>query len=194
FAFLVHGRIQRDVAQPGAVPVFAAADGGVHLAKVLLDVGANPPHGVGREARPLLGVELLHRPEQTEIAFLHEIVQARATAEVALGHRHHEGKVARDQLLPRAGIARLAAEGQLPLLLTREGSAAGQGLQVGIQPLELAAATLVHLRFPPPDENRYVTLSIPRMREGSVGCAYGTRIRETSADRAGALMDRPSDR
>src|SRR5690606_23221307 len=83
---------------------------------------------------------------------------------------------------------------QLPLLLTREGSAAGQGLQVGIQPLELAAATLVHLRFPPPDENRYVTLSIPRMREGSVGCAYGTRITETSADRAGALMDRPSDR
>ena len=58
----------------------------------------DPPRRVGRELEALRVVELLDRPDQAEVALLHEVEQRHAAADVALGDRHDETQVGLGEL------------------------------------------------------------------------------------------------
>jgi hypothetical protein len=83
---------------------------------------ADPPGGVGGELEALVVVELLHGPDEAEVALLDEVEEQHAPAHVPLGDRHHQAQVGLDQLLlgqlavafgalqlPQTGRAELAA-------------------------------------------------------------------------------------
>jgi hypothetical protein len=50
----------------------------------------NPPVGIGREPVALVVVELLDRADQAHVAFLDEVEEGHAAAEVLLGDRDHQ--------------------------------------------------------------------------------------------------------
>jgi hypothetical protein len=81
-----------------------------------LDGLADPPGGVGGEAEAALGVELLHRADQAEVALLDQVEQRQAAVEIAPGDLHHQAQVAHDHALaggavPLLGQARVVAAG-----------------------------------------------------------------------------------
>ena len=85
-----------------------------------LDVLADPPRRVGREAKTPLRVELLERVHQAEVALLHQVEQRHAAVEVLLRHAHDEPQVVLDHLLARREVALRCAPGVVELLLRRE--------------------------------------------------------------------------
>ena len=60
---------------------------------------ANPPGGVGAEFEAQLVIEFLDRPQQAQVAFLNQIQEAHAPADVALGHAHHQAQVTAPEFL-----------------------------------------------------------------------------------------------
>ena len=71
----------------------------------------DPIPGVRTEAVAQGGVKLLHRPDQSERAFLHQVHQIQTPPLVGLGHRHHQAQVGLNH-----AFARPAAAPQFPLL------------------------------------------------------------------------------
>ena len=59
----------------------------------------DPPGGVGGELVALGVVELLHRPDQAQVALLDQVEEDQPAADVALGDRHHQPQVGLDQPL-----------------------------------------------------------------------------------------------
>src|SRR3981189_3071341 len=59
----------------------------------------DPPRGVGRELVALVVVELLDRPDQAHVAFLDEVEEGHAAADVLLGDRHDQPEVGLGQPL-----------------------------------------------------------------------------------------------
>jgi hypothetical protein len=53
----------------------------------------DPPARVGRELDPAIGVELLDRLDQADVALLHEVEQVLIRALVLVGDLHHEPQV-----------------------------------------------------------------------------------------------------
>src|ERR1019366_4975631 len=53
----------------------------------------DPPSGVGRELEPLVVVELLDGPDQPHVAFLDQIQEGHASADVLLGNADHKPQV-----------------------------------------------------------------------------------------------------
>ena len=62
---------------------------------VLLDVRANPPHRVGREAHAAPGVEAVDRDQETEVALLDQIEQSHPVGAVLEGDLDDEAQIAR---------------------------------------------------------------------------------------------------
>ena len=62
---------------------------------------ADPPGGVGAELVPAAVIELLCRPDQTNIAFLDQVLEGHTAAHVLLRHADHQPGVGRDQMLAR---------------------------------------------------------------------------------------------
>ena len=85
--------------------------GGAHLHQapraqdVFLDRGLDPPHGVGREAEALLGLEALHRLHQADIAFGDHFADRQAIAAIAHGDLGDEAQMAGDQLVRGVAVA-----------------------------------------------------------------------------------------
>src|SRR3989304_1062827 len=77
----------------------------------------SPPRRVGGETEAALGVELFHRANQTEIAFLDEIEQRKAAVHVTAGYFDHEAQVAFDHALARLAVAFLRLARKKDLLL-----------------------------------------------------------------------------
>jgi hypothetical protein len=74
---------------------------------------ADPPGGIGGELAPLAPVELLHRPQQAQVALLDQIPQGQPGGREPAGDRHHQPQIRLDHPAP----------GPLP--------PGGHGLQVG---------------------------------------------------------------
>ncbi len=81
---------------------------------------ANPPGRVRRELVAHSVVELLHRPDQPEIAFLDEVKQRHTGCPVVPRDRHHEPEVAFDEAALGSLVPCVLAPGELAFLLTRQ--------------------------------------------------------------------------
>jgi hypothetical protein len=75
---------------------------------IFLDRGANPPHGIGREAEPALRIEALDRLHHADIALGDELGNRQAVAAIAHGDLGHQSQMAGDQLMRGIGVAMLA--------------------------------------------------------------------------------------
>src|SRR2546425_680403 len=97
----------------------------------------DPPRGVGRELVALVVVELLDRPDQAHVAFLDEVEERHAAADVLLGDRHDQPQVGLGQPLLRL-VGALVPLGQPvagdPIGLERFGTNPWAGSPVGLTP------------------------------------------------------------
>jgi hypothetical protein len=82
-----------DVAAEQHLDVDGQADRAGLIGQRAGDEVANPPDGVRREAQAALGLELLHGPEQAQVAFLDEVGQRQAAMEIATGDLHDQAQV-----------------------------------------------------------------------------------------------------
>ena len=79
--------------------------GGAHLHEapraqdVLLDRGADPPHGVGGEAEALVGLEPLDGLHQADVALGDHLADRQAVAAIAHGDARDEPQMRRHQLV-----------------------------------------------------------------------------------------------
>src|SRR2546427_2906101 len=97
----------------------------------------DPPRGVGRELVALVVVELLDRPDEAHVAFLDEVEERHAAADVLLGDRHDQPQVGLGQPLLRL-VGALVPLGQ-PVAgdsvgLERFGTNPWAGSAVGLAP------------------------------------------------------------
>ena len=66
---------------------------------------ANPPGSVGGETESTLGIELLNRPNQPQVAFLDQIKQCQPTVDVAARNLDHQPEITLDHALTAALFA-----------------------------------------------------------------------------------------
>src|SRR5581483_1833089 len=106
----------------------------------------DPPGRVGGELVPHAVVQLLHRPDQPQVAFLDEVEQGDAGPRVVPRDRHDETEVALDQPPLRRLVARVLAAGELPFFPRRQERAVPDLADVQLQRVaELRLALLVVL-------------------------------------------------
>ena len=74
-----------------------------------LDRLPDPPRRVGGEAEAALGIELLERMDEAQVAFLDQVGQRDAAMRVMAGDADDEAQVALDHRLPRREVARRAS-------------------------------------------------------------------------------------
>jgi hypothetical protein len=106
----------------------------------------DPPRCVGRELVALAVVELLHRPNQPEGAFLDQVEEAQPAAQVRLGNRNDQPEVRLDHLGLRPHVPTLDALGQVDLLVGREQRHLPDLAQVETQRVERRLDAEVELR------------------------------------------------
>jgi hypothetical protein len=82
-----------------------------------LDALADPPGGVGGKAETALGLELVDRAHQADVALLDQVEQHHAAVDVVLGDRDDQAQVMLDHLLARAEVAGLGQGREVRLLL-----------------------------------------------------------------------------
>src|SRR5581483_613617 len=138
FAVIVDQGVERQVALEDAVLGFAAPDGAADVLEVLLDVGPDPPDGVGRESRSLEGVEVLDGLEEPDVSLLDEVLEPRAALEVLPRDGDHEGQVVPHQELAGSLVALFDAQSQVVLGFAGERRKALQAVQVLGNALEFA--------------------------------------------------------
>ena len=78
---------------------------------------ANPPRRVGGEAETPFRIELLHRPDQPQVALLDQVEQGQAAVDIAPGDLHHQAQVAFDHAPTPSRIAPLREPREVDLLL-----------------------------------------------------------------------------
>ena len=78
--------------------VHGQPDGAALVGHATGDCLPDPPGGVRGELEALGVVELLHRADQAEVAFLDQVQQRHAAAGVALRQRHHQSQVGLQQV------------------------------------------------------------------------------------------------
>ena len=92
---------------------------------------ADPPRRVGRELVAAAPVVLLDGAHEADVAFLDEVEEEHAAADVAFRDRHHETQVGLDQLAARGRVVALDALRERDLLGGREQRDAADLAQVG---------------------------------------------------------------
>ena len=100
-----------------------------------LDRLPDPPHRVGDELDPAVGIELPGRRHEAEVALPDQIHERDAAVLELLGHRDHEADVVPRQLLLRLDVAPERATRQRRLLLDREERDPADLLEIEIQAL-----------------------------------------------------------
>ena len=78
-----------------------------------MDRGANPPHGIGGQAKALVGLEAFDRLHQPDIALGHDLADWQAVAAIAHGDLGHEAQMRGDKLVSRVAVIMLAREKSL---------------------------------------------------------------------------------
>ena len=126
----------------GVVQCDGQADGPLARRDATLDRLADPPGRVGGELEPTTPVELLHGPDQPEVALLDQLVEAQLGPLGELRcHRHHEAEVGVDEVV-EGGLAGIGDDLQLHPLL------GGQHLVLVVQACPRLDAGLDGLRQP----------------------------------------------
>ncbi len=85
-----------------------------------LDRLADPPGGVGREAEAALGIELVERVNEPQVAFFDQVREREPSVGVVLCDADDEAQIVLDQRLPRGKIAGDHRPGERELLLRRQ--------------------------------------------------------------------------
>src|SRR6267143_2290990 len=113
--------LERDVPRRQAAVRHGAADRRRPVLQATRDVGADPPHRVGREAVALLRVEMLDGLEEAVVSFLHQILETDAATHELAGDRDDEAQVVHHELFLRALVAlpRLPRHHELSLAVER---------------------------------------------------------------------------
>ena len=97
---------------------------------------ANPPGRIGRESKTALRVELLHRPDQAQVALLDQVQQGQPAVDVAPGNFHHQAQVALDHPAAATLVTTAGQAGIVFFLIGREQGRIADFVQVqlgGIQ-------------------------------------------------------------
>ena len=81
---------------------------------------ANPPGRIGRKTETALRVELLHRTDQAQVAFLDQVEQRQATVDVTTGNFHNQAKVAFNHALAAGRITFLRQTRKMDFLFRRQ--------------------------------------------------------------------------
>jgi hypothetical protein len=81
---------------------------------------ADPPGGIGAELVPLAIVELLHRPDQADVALLDQVEEVHVLRVVVLGDGDHQAQVGLYHAVLRPLVTGFDALSQLDLLLLGE--------------------------------------------------------------------------
>jgi hypothetical protein len=102
----------------------------------------DPPDAVRREAQAPLGLELLHRAEETEVPLLDQVGQRQPAVQVAPRDLHHEPQVRLDEMGLRGLVAGPRPAREVRFLIAREELDARDLLQVY---REVRAARLARL-------------------------------------------------
>jgi hypothetical protein len=84
---------------------------------LVLDGGADPPHGVGGEPDAAVRVEAADGVDQAERALLHEVAHGQAGAAVSACDLDDDPQVACDQAAPGVDVAGFGAARQVLLFL-----------------------------------------------------------------------------
>ena len=92
----------------------------------------DPPGRVRGKSETLLRVELLHRPDEPEVALLDQVEQRQPAIQVTARNLHHEAQIAFDHLVARQRVALLNLARQRLLL-------------IGVQQLGAADLRKIHL-------------------------------------------------
>ena len=66
---------------------------------------ANPPGGIGGETEATLGIELLNRPNQPQVAFLDQVEQCQPAVDVPASNLDHQPEITLDHTLTAALFA-----------------------------------------------------------------------------------------
>src|SRR5437870_3340851 len=97
-----------------------------------LDVLPDPPGGIGGKPKATLGIELVERVHQPEIALLDEVQKRHASLEISLGDVDHQAQVMLDHFLPGGEIPGDGTPGKMQLLRGRE-----QAIETDLMQIEL---------------------------------------------------------
>ena len=65
----------------------------------------NPNRGVRAEAQAALGLEAIHRHDESEVSFFDQIEERKAAIAIGAGHVNDETEVGEDDPLARVGVA-----------------------------------------------------------------------------------------
>jgi hypothetical protein len=88
---------------------------------IFLNGGANPPHGIGGQAKAAIGVKALDRLHHAHIAFGDQFPNRQAIAAIAHGDLGHEAQMRGDEAMSRLLILSVApAAGEFELFLRPE--------------------------------------------------------------------------
>lgn len=117
-AVVVDRCVQRDVGLRHGSTVRAHRR--ASLLEVLSHVRADPPHGVGREPRTCVRIELLHRPHEAHVAFLDQVLEANGSAGLRARDRNDEGQVVARERLGRDEVTIARAHREDMLLVAAE--------------------------------------------------------------------------
>ncbi len=77
------------------------ADGPALISDGSRDCLANPPGRIRRKFMSAMVVEFLRSADQADVAFLNQIKEGNAAADVLFCHANNESRIGADQVLPR---------------------------------------------------------------------------------------------
>ena len=151
-----------------------------------LDRLPDPPRRVGREAEAALGIELLERVDQAEVAFLDQVRQRDAAVRVVPRDADDQPQVALDHRLPRGEVAGAHRARERQLLVGRQQRVLADVVQVELRDVgdEVAgepAGGLVERQV----GRDSGPARAPRSGDGASGscCARGSRVMPGSGPR-----------
>ena len=113
--------------------MYGQADGARLVHDGALDVLPHPPGGVGGKPEAALGIELLERMDQAEVAFLDQVVERNAAMLVMLGDADHQPQVGLDHALARREIPGARCARQRQLLGRRQQRAGADLVQIDLR-------------------------------------------------------------
>ena len=97
---------------------------------------ANPPGGVGGEAKTALGVELLHGAHQPQVTLFDQIGKTHAAGFIAARYVHHQAQIAFDHTLARRLIAALSQARVVFFFIRREQRDKADFVEVALDGIE----------------------------------------------------------
>ncbi len=110
--------------------VHREANGTGLVAETAGDGLADPPGRVGGELETLPPIELLHRPDQPQVAFLNEIEEIEPATGISLGDRNDQAQIAADE--GHLGFLTVVDQPEQPRPLVRSERRLGLQLVLGL--------------------------------------------------------------